>query len=317
MRLFCLAVILIGVTIATQAQTPVGVRVLVGDSWFKNDNEWETETFSELRDEVGNVLPPSNSYYYEWEYRIEPSQTWIPEGLGTGYGVWWGSFDGHYGETHYIRVRVTIGQTVLQSDGEQTISRGGTPVSVYCFGEREDGSRLPSVVRLQMWSGFHWDRNTVGTLGGQIFLSSGGEHVRTAPIFEPSIIEKFLFWRPVAQDNINHKLFVPSSQSNLLLPKYRSTHNATLKATLIDVGAPGGQLNFKDPWQINYYDPPYGYRNRGFDQAIDTLVGYSQNNLGINTNFKGVFLNQGYPRWDPPLLHRRRAEPAKHHRVHI
>ena len=30
-------------------------------------------------------------------------------------------------------------------------------------------------------------------------------------------------------------------------------------------------------------------------------VNSAQNNLGINTNYKGVFLNQGYPGWNPPL----------------
>lgn len=61
-RLIPIAIIAAVYALPTLSQPPTEVRVIVGDSWFKNDNEWETETFSELRDENGNLVIPSQSY---------------------------------------------------------------------------------------------------------------------------------------------------------------------------------------------------------------------------------------------------------------
>ncbi|NIR93584.1 MAG: hypothetical protein GWO08_07880, partial [Gammaproteobacteria bacterium] len=64
-------------------------------------------------------------------------------------------------------------------------------------------------------------------------------------------------------------------------------------------------IEFKDPWlridgDPKYYDPPYGYRNLGMAGAA--LEPYSQLPLQLLTGnyFKGVFLDEGFPFFDPP-----------------
>jgi len=49
----------------------------------------------------------------------------------------------------------------------------------------------------------------------------------------------------------------------------------------------------------NYFDSPYGYRNKGL-YAIPEEVANGTNNIGLSTKYKGVLLNQN-PQFDPNL----------------
>lgn len=54
-----------------------------------------------------------------------------------------------------------------------------------------------------------------------------------------------------------------------------------------------GEIQFMDPWLIDDYSNHLGPRNRGM--SADFLsVDYSSNNIGINTQYNGVFLDQDY-----------------------
>jgi len=92
----------------------------------------------------------------------------------------------------------------------------------------------------------------------------------------------------------NHRVFgIKSTTSDQLISKFQPTNNATVQAQLIEGGNPGGSVDFKDPWLIDYADPNYGnnLRNQEMSAPFKT-VNYAANNLGTSTAYKGVFLSQ-------------------------
>jgi len=72
---------------------------------------------------------------------------------------------------------------------------------------------------------------------------------------------------------------------------------------------PDDSLNFKDPWLVrvgdpDYNDPPYGYRNLGLSAVFETNeapFNPNTNPSGTGSEYKGVFLSQGSPNWQPPF----------------
>lgn len=117
--------------------------------------------------------------------------------------------------------------------------------------------------------------------------------------------EKYNQWKNVLgpiSDVTNHHTFSISSDMATLTSQFKTIHNATIQAQLVEGGNPSGAVEFKDPWLIDYPDPNYGnnLRNQGMSAPFKS-VPYAQNNIGINTAYKGVFLNQGGPpEWVPP-----------------
>ena len=112
--------------------------------------------------------------------------------------------------------------------------------------------------------------------------------------------EKYKYWKvgsAVQSDVTNHHIFTIASNDTIFTSQFAPTHPATIQAQLIDGGSPGGYVEFKDPWLIDYPDPQYGnnLRNQGMSAPFKS-VAYDpkQPNLGLNTQYKGVFLNQDY-----------------------
>jgi hypothetical protein len=115
-----------------------------------------------------------------------------------------------------------------------------------------------------------------------------------------SSCEKYNEWKRnfLSEPNIlNHHEFLIRSNDNNFTSQFQPTNPATIQAQLIDGGNSGGSVEFKDPWLIDYPDPNYGnnLRNQGMSAPFKS-VAYNPNepNLGLNTSYKGVFLNQWY-----------------------
>ncbi len=116
--------------------------------------------------------------------------------------------------------------------------------------------------------------------------------------------EKYYTWN---NDNnvVNHKKFDIQLGMSRLESQFHPTYPVTIQAQLIDGGNPGGFVEFKDPWLIDYPDPQYGnnLRNQGMSAPFKAVTS-GNNNLGLNTPYKGVFLNQGLTplnQWVPPF----------------
>jgi len=111
--------------------------------------------------------------------------------------------------------------------------------------------------------------------------------------------EKYRVWERNQVEQLdtveNHRGFTILLDDQNLTSRFHPTHPATIQAQLIDGGSPGGYVEFKDPWLIDYPDPLYGnnLRNQGMSAPFKS-VAYDprQPNLGLNTQYKGVFLMQ-------------------------
>jgi hypothetical protein len=125
--------------------------------------------------------------------------------------------------------------------------------------------------------------------------------------------EKYRVWESnqvVQLDTVqNHRGFTITQFTSELVSRFHPTDpTITIKTDLIDLpGTTGGNVQFKDPWYIDFDDPQYGNnrRNRGHDEAYPHT-----RSSPFNPNYdypfpegtyKGVFLNQGNPPyWDQP-----------------
>ena len=105
--------------------------------------------------------------------------------------------------------------------------------------------------------------------------------------------EKYNNWSVtnVTQSDItNHHSFMITQGIGSLVSHFATANDATIQSQLLDGGSPGAKLNFLDPWFIDTTDS-YGQRNQGMSDWPHP-VDYNQNNIGINSSHKGVFLNQ-------------------------
>jgi hypothetical protein len=99
----------------------------------------------------------------------------------------------------------------------------------------------------------------------------------------------------------NHRAFViESGFPNTLTSQFNPTNNAIVQAQLLEGGIPGGSVEFKDPWYIDFQDAAYGnnWRNRGMTDALwyskTSPFTPNTNPSGPGSEYKGVFLNQWY-----------------------
>ncbi|HQJ46238.1 MAG TPA: hypothetical protein PK195_06325, partial [Ignavibacteriaceae bacterium] len=122
--------------------------------------------------------------------------------------------------------------------------------------------------------------------------------------------EKYNNWNNDKTDVKNYHEFLINTQTNILTSKFEETRSdITIKNSLEGTTADGGQIQFRDPWLIDYPDSLYGNikRNRGMDAQFKNRPSpftpdYSTSYDGDVYN--GVFLNQGYnpvnQTWQPP-----------------
>ncbi len=94
--------------------------------------------------------------------------------------------------------------------------------------------------------------------------------------------------------NLNHQSF-QLVNIGTLTSKLNKTHNATIGLKAEGLTLIGG-IEFKDPWLIDYNDPDFGNnpRNRGMTAPFKPILDILPNNLGVNTPYKGVFLDQDF-----------------------
>lgn len=110
--------------------------------------------------------------------------------------------------------------------------------------------------------------------------------------------EKYNRWNELT-NVINHQGLLVQNSTELFTSKFKRTYaNAIIQNNLIDApGNPSGDsIQFRDPWFIDYNDPPYGLRNRGQTEAVFRTVSSpfnpNTNPSGAGSEYLGVFLNQ-------------------------
>ena len=118
--------------------------------------------------------------------------------------------------------------------------------------------------------------------------------------------QKYNNWNNDLSNVQNHKSFTISNGTSELRSNFNPTQlGITIKNNLEQTTVTGGNIDFKDPWLIDYADPAYGssMRNRGMDAPFkprtapfcpDATTSYS------GDVYKGVFLDQGGTGFTPP-----------------
>jgi len=178
-----------------------------------------------------------------------------------------------------------------------------TDVTVYQ--RLQDGTQVGTIGR---WNGTSFDPR----------FSSGLQlpfRIATTEALQgkPNIVsaQKYRVWNDLLSDVTNHHVFdITTFTGNLTSNFSSTTPTITIKTDLIDLpGTTGGNIEFRDPWYIDYQDASYGnnYRNCGMSGALwrERSSPFTPDNEVIHVGespypYNGVFLGQGYPNWDPP-----------------
>ena len=106
--------------------------------------------------------------------------------------------------------------------------------------------------------------------------------------------EKYNNWNFDKSDVKNHHTFTITSQTNSLTSRFEPTQpSITIKNSLEGTTIDCGQIEFRDPWFIDYPDPAFGnhLRNRGMNDAIFYQL-TSPFYPDYQSQYKGVFLGQ-------------------------
>jgi hypothetical protein len=119
--------------------------------------------------------------------------------------------------------------------------------------------------------------------------------------FKENTTEKFIVWK--ANEDLSYTNFnsfnVKSEGLNTFTANFKTADNTVfIRTSLID--APnicGGQIEFRDPWFIDYPDPTYGKRNRDLNTEQPYLrpvgsTGFNPVGQYPEGTYQGVFLNQ-------------------------
>ncbi len=172
--------------------------------------------------------------------------------------------------------------------------------------KRQDGTRLTGTA-VGRWGGSSFNSITITSLPPTINAAVGAREVlRGKQDLVTNPKEKYRVWERnlTAQlDTIqNHRGFTIRADDANLTSRFNPTDSGiTIKTDLLDaLSITGGDVQFRDPWFIDYQDPLYGnhWRNQGHPGALYTRS--SPFNPDYTTEFddgntyKGVFLNQTF-----------------------
>ena len=112
--------------------------------------------------------------------------------------------------------------------------------------------------------------------------------------------QKFKDWN--SNTFLNHNQFTILEDLSIITAHHKPSDLIGISTILISGGS-GGSIQFKDPWLRDYDEAPYGLRNRGMEAPYKSRTSPFSPDYTTPYNgdvYQGVFLNQGYPGWNPP-----------------
>lgn len=152
------------------------------------------------------------------------------------------------------------------------------------------------------WVISEWEYNNVPfTLDLQSGTNLG---LQSDTNFKSGTYQKYWQWTQNENTIItpNHNNFITQSTGDRFKATFKTAGEIVgIKNNLEATGIEGGNIEFADPWLVDYPDPLFGYteRNRGMKQTGgDALLFYSRQSPfrpEYHNQYKGVFLNQSGP----------------------
>jgi hypothetical protein len=118
--------------------------------------------------------------------------------------------------------------------------------------------------------------------------------------------EKYNNWNNELNDITNYHTFTITLQTSNLISWFKPTNSSiAIKNNLEATGLENGSIEFKDPWLIDYPDPLFNNnkRNQGMNAPFKSRTSpfYPDYTTSYSGDvYKGVFLDQGFPNWNPP-----------------
>jgi hypothetical protein len=155
----------------------------------------------------------------------------------------------------------------------------------------------------------HWESNTFVSYTVPAIFSNlpvnSWQTFRGDQEYQLTPFQKYNNWNNLSEV-ANHKKFYLDGSLSRLNSNFKLTSSGIkIQNNLEETGIDGGQVEFADPWFIDYPDPQFpkptgGYyeRNRGMKQTPpDALVFYERDSpldfsLSEYADYKGIFLNQ-------------------------
>jgi len=164
------------------------------------------------------------------------------------------------------------------------------------------GGQYPTIVDQKKSNGasfdkiYHWESAWEDyNAPAEFYWSSGSNHsLKASSVLDGD--EKFHHWK-----QSDYKFFEHFDIAAGLEPIVSQFENEVAGATVKNTFADGftlGTIEFKDPWLRDYYESPYGYRNRGLSAPLKSYT--SPYSVSTGSGHQGVFLNQD-PSFDPLL----------------
>ena len=100
----------------------------------------------------------------------------------------------------------------------------------------------------------------------------------------------------------NHRMFLIRENTKTIISQFKPTFSGIkIKVDLLEIpGQYNNNIEFKDPWLIDSVDATRNNSalNRGMSALFKSQT--TPFSPDANTQYKGVFLMQGYPNWEPP-----------------
>ena len=272
------------------SQSNYEADLVIEDLYWHNHNEWAAHLRGDLY--LNGVLQqPSSSYYYSWQWYFNDQWT---ERITSGYGVYTHFVDGNENQIFQFRLQIS-GPGFSDMSGQVSVGKYGEIKTVYIDAFKENGSSANSDVKIKYWATYKWREIFPG--GPFYFSQEDDNFLKDSILSIEQFGQRFNWWDTDVGDEYfrNHESIFVSEDMEQIDVHHKTFHDATLNS-VID-GYQLGKTLFKDPWLVDetdpvYNDPPYGYRNLGMSAPFEEVEN-GINNIGINTIYKGVFLNQG------------------------
>ena len=140
-----------------------------------------------------------------------------------------------------------------------------------------------------------------------LFENGANEVIRAKQDFKLNTFQKYHKWN-LDYDVLNHRVFQIQTGLTSIISQFKTSQQGIIIKSLMEgietLNPDADQIKFIDPWFIDLNESPYGKRNRGMADAYPwerPSPFYPDDTTSYDGDvYKGVFLNQGWPGWNPP-----------------
>ena len=267
---------------------------------FKSSSD-SVETI--IRDNNGNILPPSNDFYYEYHAitnnLVNPPHEDVFGDLGLN--KTFEDNDYNFIQTWYVIIKDPTQTNILGTSNTVEFRLETDPYEAkkIIFQALKSNGNTEAGVGLNHWMYVCGLWNLNFTAYSNYLTLFHSEVLRSSPGFLTANNDKFNYWNTDQTLVLNHKNFYyEENATEHVIANYKTSYNGVTIQYNMD-GFSDDLIDFKDPWLVDYNDQPYGMRNQGINAPFKKVP--SPFNPSIGSQYRGVLLNQsGPPNWNPP-----------------